>query len=92
MTKDTTLTIRLPHAVRERLEAVAKRLNRSKSFLAGEAIEEFVAVQEWQVAGIEDAIRSLDAGKGVAHDEVVRWIESWDGGRERPRPGPKPRS
>ena len=78
MSKDTTLTIRLPHAVKERLEAVAKRLDRSKSFLAGEAIEEFVSV--------EDAIRSLDAGKGVAHDEVVRWVESWGPRRARPKP------
>ena len=76
MGKDTTLTIRLERSVKERLEAVAKRLNRSKSSLAGEAITEFVAVQEWQKRGIEEAIRSLDAGKGVSHDDVVRWVAS----------------
>lgn len=86
MGKDTTLTIRVERSVKERLEAVAKQLNRSKSYLAGEAIEEFVAVQEWQIKGIEDAIRALDADKGIAHEDVIRWVESWDTEDEFPKP------
>lgn len=86
MGKDTTLTVRVECSVKERLEAVAKQLNRSKSYLASEAIEEFVAVQEWQIKGIEEAMKSLDAGEGVSHEEVVRWVSSWENDNELPNP------
>ena len=48
MAESTTLTIRVDRSVKERLEAIAHRLNRSKSFVACEAIKEYIAVQEWQ--------------------------------------------
>ena len=56
----TSAIWRVERSVKERLDAVAKQLNRSKSYLAGAAIEAFVSVQEWQIEGIHDAIRSLD--------------------------------
>lgn len=86
MGDSTTITIRVDRAVKERLENVARQTKRSKSDLAGEAIEEFLTVHEWQVEGIERALRSLDAGKGVSHDEVSSWICSWDTDNERPKP------
>ncbi len=87
MAESTTLTIRVDHSVKERLEAVAQRLNRSKSFIAGEAIEEYLAVQEWQIEGINKALQSLDAGKGIPHTDVAEWIESWGADNDRPKPG-----
>ena len=86
MGDSTTITIRVDRSVKERLEAVARQTKRSKSYLAGEAIEEFLAVHEWQVDGIEKALRSLDAGKGVSHDDVSSWIRSWDTDNEIPKP------
>lgn len=86
MSDSTTITIRVDRSVKERLEAIARQTKRSKSYLAGEAIEEFLAVQEWQVEGIEQALRSLDDGKGVSHDDVSSWVRSWDTDDERPKP------
>lgn len=86
MGDSTTLTVRLDRSVKERLDKVAGRMNRSKSFLAGTAIEEFLAVQEWQIEGINMAIRSLDSGKGVPHDDVVNWVKSWETDDELPKP------
>lgn len=86
MTDSTTLTIRVDQSVKERLEAVAQRLNRSKSFVAGEAIEEYLAVHEWQIEGINKALRSIDAGKGVSHSAVAEWVDSWGTETERPKP------
>ena len=88
MHKDTTLTIRVEGSLKERLKAVAKQLNRSKSHIAGEAIAEFVAVQEWQIARTQAALRAMDAGQGSAHEDVVGWVESWGAERELARPGP----
>ena len=86
MGDSTTLTVRLDSSVKERLDRLAGRMNRSKSFLAGAAIEEFLAVQEWQIEGIHKAIRSLDDGKGIAHDDVVNWVKSWGTDNELPKP------
>jgi predicted transcriptional regulator len=86
MTDTTTLTIRVDQSVKDRLEAVAQRLNRSKSFVAGEAIEGYLAVQEWQVEGINKALQSMDANMGMPHADVAEWVDSWGSETERPKP------
>ena len=52
---------------------------------------EYLAVNEWQVAGVKAALLQADAGELVAHDEVMAWIRSWDTANELPAPSPKAR-
>ena len=80
----TTFTVRVEPAVKRRLERLAKSTGRSRSFLAAEALTEYLDVNEWQVERIKQAIESLDRGEGVAHDEVKRLVRSWRG-KEAPR-------
>lgn len=82
MADSTTLTVRLAPEVKQRLEAVALRVRRSKSFLAAEAIEEFLAVQEWQVAAIKEGIAAADRGDLVPHEEVRAWAAAFGTGRK----------
>jgi RHH-type transcriptional regulator, rel operon repressor / antitoxin RelB len=82
----TTVTIRLEQAAKRRLEKLAKSTGRSRSFLAAEAINDYLDVNEWQVAGIKQAIASLDAGRGIPHEEVEKWIRSWGKRNELPKP------
>ena len=82
----TTFTVRVDAVVKKRLEKLAKSTGRSRSFLAAEAIGEFVDVNEWQVAGIKGAMASMDRGEGVAHEQVKEWVRSWGGRKERPAP------
>jgi RHH-type transcriptional regulator, rel operon repressor / antitoxin RelB len=81
-----TFTVRVDAAAKKRLERLAKNTGRSRSFLAAEAINEYLDVNEWQVAGIKQAIASLDRGEGVPHTQVKDWITSWGGAREQPIP------
>jgi RHH-type transcriptional regulator, rel operon repressor / antitoxin RelB len=83
----TTFTVRVEPAVKKRLEKLAKSTGRSRSFLAAEALNEYLDVNEWQVAGVKQAIVSLDGGQGVPHEEVTDWVKSW--GRKRERSAPK---
>jgi RHH-type rel operon transcriptional repressor/antitoxin RelB len=83
----TTFTLRVDSAVKKRLEKLAKNTGRSRSFLAAEAITEYLSVNEWQVAGIKTAMASLDRDKGIPHQQVKEWVGSW--GNERERPAPK---
>ena len=82
----TTFTLRVDSSTKKRLEKLAKSTGRSRSFLAAEALDAYLDVNEWQVAGIRKAIASLDRGEGVAHKAVETWVKSWDGKRERPAP------
>jgi RHH-type transcriptional regulator, rel operon repressor / antitoxin RelB len=84
--RSTTFTVRVDAAARKRLERLAKSTGRSRSFLAAEAINEYLDVNEWQVAGIKRAIASLDRGEGVPHERVKDWVTSWGSNRERPIP------
>jgi predicted transcriptional regulator len=84
--RSTTFTVRVDAAAKKRLERLAKSTGRSRSFLAAEAIHEYLDVNEWQVAGIKRAIASLDRGEGVPHERVKDWVTSWGSSRERPIP------
>ena len=79
----TTVTVRVGPEVKRRLEKLAKSTGRTRSFLAAEALNAYLDVNEWQVAGIKRAIASLNRGEGVDHDDVRNWVESWGGKRER---------
>ncbi len=83
MTDSTVLSVRIEKSTKDRLANLAKSMKRSQSFLAAEAIEEFVAVHEWQIAGIHDALASLDRGEGIAHEDVKAWVETLIAGGEQ---------
>jgi RHH-type transcriptional regulator, rel operon repressor / antitoxin RelB len=87
MSATTTFTVRIPAEVKKRLERLAKNTGRSRSFLAAEAISEYLDINEWQVSGIKRAMASLDRGEGVPHEAIKSWVESWQSENEKPRPG-----
>jgi RHH-type transcriptional regulator, rel operon repressor / antitoxin RelB len=84
--RSTTLTVRIDEAAKQRLEKLAESTGRSRSFLAADAINQYLEVNEWQVAGIKQAIASLDRGEAIAHEQVKDWVASWGSGGERPIP------
>jgi RHH-type rel operon transcriptional repressor/antitoxin RelB len=83
----TTLSVRIGIDTKKRLEALAKRARRSKSFLAAEAIAAFVEAESWQLDEIQSGLTELNEGRGVAHKDVATWLRSW--GRTRERKAPK---
>lgn len=86
-TSTETLSIRLDKTTKRRLDALAKRSRRSKSFLAAEAIGAYVESEEWQLGEIQAGVKELDGGIGVDHDEVARWLRTW--GRRTESKAPK---
>ena len=82
----TTFSVRVGRSTKSRLEKLAKNTGRSRSFLAAEAISAYLDTNEWQVAGINKALSSLDRGKGIAHERVSEWVASWETRKERRSP------
>ena len=83
----TTLSVRIDTDTKKRLEALAKRSRRSKSFLAAEAIAAFVEAGSWQLDETQIGSSELDEGRGVPHKDVANWLHSW--GRKRERKAPR---
>lgn len=81
-----TLSIRIGLQTKQRLDALAKRSRRSKSFLAAAAIEAYVESEDWQLGEIQAGISELDAGQAISHDKVSKWLKSWDAPGETKAP------
>jgi len=77
MATSKILTLRLDQQDRNRLEKLAKATNRSRSYLAAEAIREYLALNEWQVAEIKQAIEEADRGEFSSDNEVKRLRKKW---------------
>ena len=73
----TTMTIRLEDEVRDRLERLAEATQRSKSFLAAEAIRSFVEDNEWQIAEIQAGLKEADAGDFASDAELGALATKW---------------
>lgn len=73
----TTMTIRIEDEVKDRLDRLAESTQRSKSFLAAEAIREYVANNEWQVAEIQAALNEADAGDFASEKDVAALARKW---------------
>jgi RHH-type rel operon transcriptional repressor/antitoxin RelB len=72
-----TLSIRIDTETKKRLDTLSKRSNRSKSFLAAEAITAYVESEEWQLGELQAGIEELDSGNVVSHEKVSKWLQSW---------------
>lgn len=77
-----TMTIRVESAIKRRLDQLSKATKRSKSFLAAEAIRQYVEVNEWQVQEIRSALVEADAGDFASPAEVKSVLDKWDGRRK----------
>ncbi len=77
MEKSNILTLRIDSGLKKKLDKLAKSTQRSRSFLAAEAIREFVSLNEWQIQEIEKGIREADAGNFATEEEVMAMRKKW---------------
>jgi len=73
----STMTLRLDDEVKKRLEKLADATQRSKSFLAAEAIRAFVETNEWQIGEIRKALKEADADDFASEAEVRALAKKW---------------
>lgn len=74
----TTMTVRLEDSLKDRLEKLAEATQRSKSFLAAEAIREFIELNEWQVEELKLAVQEADSEDFASDQEVSELFDRWD--------------
>ena len=77
MSQSTTMTIRLEPELKSRLDKLSATTHRSRSFLAAEAVREFIEVNEWQIEAIEKAVKEADAGDFASDQETSVVFNKW---------------
>ena len=73
-------SVRLHDEIEKPLEVLAKKLDRTKSYLINQAVREFVARQAIEDSRWEEtleAIESVNRGELVDEAEVNAWLNSW---------------
>ncbi len=77
MAQSSTMTVRLDRDIKQRLERLAQATRRSKSFLAAEAIRDYVELNEWQIAEVESAIQEAEREEFASNTEVANVFRRW---------------
>ena len=77
MSQSTTMTIRLEPELKSRLDKLSAATHRSKSFLAAEAVREFIELNEWQIDEIKTAVKEADAGDFASEQEIRTVFSKW---------------
>ena len=73
----TSMSMRLPKDLATQLESLAEATGRTKSFLAMQALREFLEREAWQVAEIKKALQEADAGDFASDEEMASLDAKW---------------
>lgn len=86
MSNSETVTIQLPTEIKQKLDALANRTNRSQSWLVTQAIAAYLEEQTMQIQQIEAAIELADSDRAVwvEGETVETWLNAWR--TEKPSP------
>lgn len=66
----TAFTVRLDDEKTRKLDQLATKLDRSRSYLVAHAIDDFLAREEWRVAEIEAGLAEADQGEFATADDL----------------------
>jgi predicted transcriptional regulator len=69
------LTVRLDKTSKRQLQNLAKATDRSKSYLAGEAIRQYLDLQTWQVEGIRQGLKEAQQGRFADPAKVAKLLK-----------------
>jgi len=77
MADQRVLTLRLEGGLRIKLDKLAAATRRSRSFLAAEAIRDYVNLNSWQIEEIHKGLAEADRGEFASGKEVRRVAKKW---------------
>lgn len=76
MSKDgRVVTANLPDDLVSRMDEVADRIDRSKSWIVRQAVSEWLAEEQRRHELTLEALKSVDEGRTIAHQEVLAMAE-----------------
>ena len=73
----SAFTVRLPDETVAKLDQLAEKVDRSRSYVAAQAIEDYVAREEWQLAEIEAGLDEADRGEFASEKDLAGVISKY---------------
>jgi RHH-type rel operon transcriptional repressor/antitoxin RelB len=77
MPESAVLTLRLDPKLKKQLDRLSRAMSRSRSFVAAEAIREYVALNDWQVEEIKKGVAEAGRGEFASDKDVERTLKKW---------------
>ena len=74
-----SVSIRLDEDVLSSLDQLAEITDRSRAWLMGHAVEQYVQREAWQAEAIKKTVTKVQQGdaKFADHEEVTAWLQTW---------------
>lgn len=69
------VTAKLPDDLVSRMDEVADRIDRSKSWIVRQAVTEWMAEEQRRFELTLEALRDVDEGRTIPHEEVLVMVE-----------------
>ena len=77
MTQSTAtapITIRASKETIENIDALAQIMDRSRNYIVNQALQDYLANHDWQIARVRDGIAAADAGRVIDAGTVFAGI------------------
>lgn len=69
------VTAKLPNELVSRLDEIAARIDRSKSWIVRQAVSEWLTEEQRRYELTLEAVKDVDEGRTIPHEEVLAWYE-----------------
>jgi predicted transcriptional regulator len=71
-----TVTFRAPGGKIKALDALAALQQRDRSFVLNEAVDQYLSLNEYNIAVIKEGMRQDNAGEHMSHEDVGKLVSS----------------
>lgn len=76
MARSTTISLRISPEVKAKLDELSKAYDRTQSYLAGEAISQWVARESEMLRGVEEGLEDFRNGDTVSHEDAMAMLQA----------------
>jgi predicted transcriptional regulator len=78
MSAPRTISFRIASEKIAQLDSIAKSMDRDRSYLLNEAVENYLSEQQRFAAMVEEGLEDMRSGRFFADEEVERMVEDWE--------------
>ncbi len=70
------ITAHVPVPLAKKIDKLAEQMERPRGWIVKQALAQWVDYEEYKYQGTLEALAEIDAGKGIPHEEVMKWMHS----------------
>lgn len=79
----SVLTVRVTDEVKDQMDVLAEVTGRTRSWIASEAIKQYLDIESWQISELKNALAEADAGDFASDEELEQLMRKWSVSEEK---------